>query len=323
MIAWYTMEMTELARRPLGSSGVDVSVMSLGSWRTFERIGRDEGVAVMNAARDAGINLLDDARYDDEEGTAPIPTGYSEVVFGELFRATGWQRDQVLVANKLWWEHWPEETARAELSGSLARMRFDHVDLIYAIHPPEGLSIATVVEQVTELIDAGLARFWGTGMWSAAQHQEALDVCSKTGAPLPVAAQMATSLVEHAGPADPELVRIFERGNVGLVASYVLAGGSLTGKYLTGGRGRAEHDESEAIRRGKKLASRVVALAELWDVPPAHVAFAYAFQHPNLASLLFGARTVGQLEENVAAWDTYRGLDARQRKAVLALAHSS
>ena len=97
--------------RPLGASGVEVSALSLGSWRTFERIPRETGVAVMRAARDHGIDFLDDARYDDETGTAPLQTGYSEVVFGQLFRASGWRRDEVIVANKLWWEFWPEQTA--------------------------------------------------------------------------------------------------------------------------------------------------------------------------------------------------------------------
>jgi aryl-alcohol dehydrogenase-like predicted oxidoreductase len=63
--------------RRLGMSWIEVSRLSLGSWRTFERISREDGVAVMRAAREAGINFLDDARYDDETGSAPIPTGYS------------------------------------------------------------------------------------------------------------------------------------------------------------------------------------------------------------------------------------------------------
>ena len=76
--------MTALPHRPLGSSGLDVSLFSLGSWRTFERIPREQGLAVMRAARDAGITFLDDARYNDETGNAPIPTGYSR---GRLRRA--------------------------------------------------------------------------------------------------------------------------------------------------------------------------------------------------------------------------------------------
>jgi aryl-alcohol dehydrogenase-like predicted oxidoreductase len=100
---------------------------------------------------------------------------------------------------------------------------------------------------------------------------------------------MATSLVDHAGPDDPQMRRAFERGPVGLVASYVLAGGTLTGKYDRGEAGRAETDESPVIARGKRLAAAVNALADEWGVAPAHVAFAYAFQHSSLATVLFGS----------------------------------
>ena len=127
--------------RTLGASGIGITPLALGSWRTFERMSSDDGVAVMRAARDAGINFLDDARYNDETGTAPIPTGYSEVRFGELFRARGWPRDETIVRNKLWWEFWPEQSAAAELDASLARMQFDYVDVIYANPPPDGLDL--------------------------------------------------------------------------------------------------------------------------------------------------------------------------------------
>src|ERR671936_1429075 len=143
-----------MEQRPLGASGIEVSALALGSWRTYERMTREEGVAVMRAAREAGITCLDDARYNDETGTAPIPTGYSEVVFGELFRASGWVRDDVVVSNKLWWEFWPEQSAAEELDASLGRMRFDYVDLIYAERLPEGLRLEEVVEAVTDLIEA-------------------------------------------------------------------------------------------------------------------------------------------------------------------------
>jgi L-glyceraldehyde 3-phosphate reductase len=312
---------TVLPSRPLGASDLTVSVMSLGSWKTYERMSREDGVAVMRAARDAGITFLDDARYDDETGRAPIPTGWSEVVFGELFRAAGWVRDEVVVANKLWWEHWPEEGAQAELDGSLARMRFDHVDLIYASTPPSGLQMPELVEQVIELVRSGRARAWGTCMWTAAQHLEALEVCEQLGVAPPAAAQMATSLVDHHVAADPEMQQAFGRGPISLVASFVLAGGALTGKYLRGERGRIDEGASPANRAGKELAGEVVTLAERWDVPAAHVAFAYAFSHPYLATVLFGARTPEQLEENVAAYATFESLDAEQVAAVQALAH--
>jgi len=120
----------EMSARSLGSSDLVVTRLALGSWRTYERLSAEAGLAVMLAARDCGITFLDDARYDDETGTAPIPTGYSEVIFGELFRRAGWRRDETVIANKLWWEFWPEQSAADELDGSLARLRMDHVDLI-------------------------------------------------------------------------------------------------------------------------------------------------------------------------------------------------
>jgi hypothetical protein len=62
-----------LGSRPLGTSGIEVSALSLGSWRTFERLPADTGVAIMRTARAEGINFFDDARYDDETGTAGFP----------------------------------------------------------------------------------------------------------------------------------------------------------------------------------------------------------------------------------------------------------
>lgn len=101
----------------LGRSGIQVSRLALGFWRTYERIDRDQGLAVMKAAREAGINFLDDARYNDETGHAPLPTGYSEMVFGELFRAAGWRRDDTMASNKLWWET-PDERDRLAAVGT-------------------------------------------------------------------------------------------------------------------------------------------------------------------------------------------------------------
>jgi aryl-alcohol dehydrogenase-like predicted oxidoreductase len=122
----------------------------------------------MRKARELGINFLDDARYNDETGTAPIKSGYSEVVFGELFRASGWKRAEVVLANKLWWEFWPEQSAEAELEGSLKRMSMDYLDLAYAERPPEGLHVDQIVHDVGVLIAVGKVRAWGVLNWPAA-----------------------------------------------------------------------------------------------------------------------------------------------------------
>src|SRR3954464_14336707 len=173
--------------RRLGRTGCDVSRLSLGSWRTYERISREQALAVMREARDAGITFLDDARYNDETGTAPIPTGYSEVVFGELFRAAGGKRDEVVLANKLWWEFWPEQQAAGELDASLQRMGLDHLDLAYSEKPPDGLTVDEVVAQCGALIESGKLRAWGLLNWPAAMLAEAGRSAERQDVPMPAA----------------------------------------------------------------------------------------------------------------------------------------
>jgi aryl-alcohol dehydrogenase-like predicted oxidoreductase len=312
--------MTSLPHRPLGSSDLEVSLFSLGSWRTFERIPRHHGLAVMRAAREAGITFLDDARYNDETHNAPIPTGYSEVVFGELFREAGWVRDEVVVSNKLWWEFWPEQDAAAELDGSLGRMGLDHVDLIYAMPPPEGLTIAELVAQVAALVSSGRARSWGVGNWKAEALTEAVAAARALGAPLPAAAQLPYSLIRPGWVQDPEMEAVLADADIGLVASYVLAGGTLTGKYLQGESGRATADETPPIVAGKQRAAAVVELAREWNVTPASLAFSFALGHARLASVLFGATSPEQLRENVASLEVFNSLDDDQRQRLADLA---
>ncbi len=314
--------MPTLPHRSLGSSDLSVSLFSLGSWRTFERISREQGVAVMRAAREAGITFLDDARYNDETGEAPIATGYSEIVFGELFRAAGWVRDEVVVANKLWWEFWPEQGAAGELESSLGRMGLDHIDLIYTMQPPEGLTIPELVAQVAGLVSSGRARAWGIGNWPADELNEAVQAARTLGAPLPVAAQLPYSLVRADWVQDPVMAAVLADADIGLVASYVLAGGTLTGKYLHGESGRANADDTAAVVAGKQRAAVVVELAREWDVSPASLAFSFALSHPRLASVLFGATSPEQLRENVASLAVFTSLDDDQLRRLSALASS-
>jgi L-glyceraldehyde 3-phosphate reductase len=312
--------MPALPRRPLGSTGIEVSLFALGSWRTFERIPHEQGLAVMRAAREAGITFLDDARYNDETGNAPIPTGYSEILFGELFRETGWVRDEVVVSNKLWWEFWPQQDAAAELEGSLGRMGLDYIDLIYSMQPPEGLTIAQLVAQVAALISSGRARAWGVGNWPADQLTEAVHAARNLDAPLPAAAQLPYSLVRPDWVQDPMMEAVLSDADIGFVASYVLAGGTLTGKYLHGESGRAQADDSAAAVAGKGRAAAVVELAREWSVSPASLAFSFALSHPRLASVLFGATTPEQLRENVASLQVFESLDDDQHRRLNDLA---
>ena len=291
-------------RRPLGSSGLEVSRLSLGSWRTFERIGREDGLAVMRAARENGCNFLDDARYDDETGHAPIPTGYSEVLFGELFRAAGWDRATTVVANKLWWEFWPRQSAAQELDASLQRMRLEYVDLIYANPPPEGLAVDELVAAMGELVASGKARAWGIVNWQAQPFLELEKAAADQGVPAPCAAQLPYSLADRAWVESAEMSAALRASGAGVVASFVIAGGVLTGKYDAGDTGRASSQiDDPRFAAARERGRRLRALADELGRSPAALAIAFALANPAVASVLFGATSPGHVADNVAALD--------------------
>jgi aryl-alcohol dehydrogenase-like predicted oxidoreductase len=286
-----------LHKRALGTSGIEVSVLSLGSWRTYERIPRAQALATMAAARDAGIDFLDDARYG--AGGA----GHSEVLFGELFRATGWQRGEVVVANKLWWEFWPEQSATQELEGSLGRMGLDHLDLEYSAPPPDGLAVAEIVRANAGLIESGKLRAWGVLNWPAAKIAEAARVARAEGLPAPCAAQLRYSLVDRRKVDNPEMAAALGEAGASVVASAGLAFGALSGKYATGapdGRIAGELDDPQWAT-ALAAAGPLVALAARLGAAPSTLAYAFALAGPSVASVVFGATRPEQVAENVAA----------------------
>ena len=294
-----------MPRRALGASGIDVSALSLGSWRTYERIPREDGVAVMTTARDCGIDFLDDARYNDETGTAPLATGYSEVVFGELFRAAGWRRDEVVIANKLWWEFWPRQPAAQELEGSLRRMGFDYLDLVYAAEPPENLQIAEIVGSISELIAAGKLRAWGVLNWPPHLLIEATELARRKRLPPPCAAQVAYNLAIRSPVEDAEVVAALDRTGARVVAAMPLWFGALTGKYSgPTATGRiADQLESPPLQAALGAVEPLRELARELDTTPAALAIAFSLANPHVASVLFGATTPQQVLENVTAAD--------------------
>ncbi len=292
-----------LNARPLGSAGLEVSALSLGSWRTYERLPAETGVGILRAARDEGINFFDDARYDDETGTAPMPTGYSEVVFGELFRGAGVRRDEAVVANKLWWEFWPEQSAAAELDASLRRMGFDHVDVIYANVPPRGMTVADLVAAVGGLVTSGKARAWGLVNWPADLAGQAVAAAAGLGVRPPCAVQLPYSLVRRTWVEDPAMTRALGASGAGVIASFCLAGGVLTGKYRSGpaaGRAAGTLDEPR-VAAAVAAAGELAVLADDLDTAPAALALAFPLANPAVTSVLFGATSAEQVRANCAA----------------------
>ena len=303
--------MVAIGRRPLGASGIKVSELALGSWRTYERIPRETGVAVLRQARELGINFLDDARYNDETGTAPMKSGYSEMVFGELFRASGWKRDEAILANKLWWEFWPEQKAAAELDGSLQRMGMDHIDLGYAERPPKGLSMDEIVHDIGALIDAGKLRAWGVLNWKPELIADAVKVAADQGVEPPCAAQLAYSLVRRSPVEDREMEDALDAAGARVIASFTLDGGALTGKYdEPGAKGRlTEHPNHELHRFAIEAGGRLRDLATGNGTHAAPMAIAFALLNRRVASVLFGATSPEQVVENVSAVELAASMD--------------
>ena len=292
-----------MEQRSLGASGLAVSVLSLGSWLTYETMPEEEALAVMQAGLSAGINFLDDARYNDRTGTAPLATGYSEVLFGRLLRKTGINRNDLVIGNKIWFEFFPQESIEAELDGSLGRIGIDHIDIVYCDKRPDSLPLAEMIGQLDGLIAAGKLRAWGVLNWSAAQIQEARDVAAASGLRPPTGAQLAYSVLHRAHVEDDAMRRACG-DTVGIVASYSLQGGLLSGKYRSGGAADGRLTEWVARPELQPMLPKVdafVGVAERLGCTPSQLAMAYCLRNTQVSSVLFGARQVKQVQDNRGA----------------------
>lgn len=290
----------------LGNSNVEVSAFSLGSWNTFEFMPEDEALSVMKAAIDGGINFLDDARYDDTSGKAPIKTGYSEVVFGNLLRKGGFQRENLFISNRLWFEFYPGQSAEQEVDASLERIGIDYFDLVFCFDIPKHLSAEQVVDELSALVARGKVKYWAPGNWPIAFLAECCAIASRKGLPLPPAAMVPYSLaMKQTFVENDQMQALCQEYDIALVASFSLFGGLLSGKY---------NDPSVASRRFKPeqlekmrasgLFEKIASFLELADktgYSPVQLSYAYCLRHPHVASVLFGATSAQQIVENLSA----------------------
>ncbi len=294
-----------MEQRRLGRSDLVVSTLCLGSWLTFEFMERADAIAVLRRAFDGGINFFDDARYDDHTGRAPMPTGWSEVLFGELFRASGLRRDEIVMADKLWFE-FPDESVESELDGSLERLGMDWLDVVYCAVPPDTLPLDELIGSLDTLIGKGKLRAWGALNWAPGLIAEAHHVAEASGLAPPVTAQLPHNLIDRGFVEGPQAKRVLAETGVAVVASHCLAGGLLTGKYSrTGVRGRLNAERIERLRERGVLdrVDRWAALAAGHGATAAQLALAFSLSRPAVAAACFGAKNVKQLDEDLAAAD--------------------
>ena len=276
---------------------------------------------MLQAARAGGIDFLEVARYNDESGSAPIPTGYSEVVFGEVFRGVG------LAARgghdrrpSCGGSSGPGRRPSRSSTASLERTGLERFDFVSCDPPPPELPMADVVGRGRRARSRGRVRAWGIVNWPAERVAEAGRVARELGVAPPCAAQLPYSLVARDWVEGPEMTEALLSCGAKVVASYVLAGGILSGKYATGASGRmaGEVDAPQwegAVRAARELA----ALAAEVGTTPAVLAMAFVLTNSLVATILFGATSPQQIRENVAAADAVAALTESQLERLRAI----
>ena len=309
--------------RRLGDSGLYVSAMTLGTM-TFGGKGDFSAVGSTNvnlATRqvdlclDAGVNLFDTANI--------YSSGESEKILGQ---AISGRRDEVLLATKARFPmgEGPNEAGLSrrhlirECEASLKRLGTDYIDL-YQVHQWDG---QTPLEETLEALDAlvkeGKVRYVGCSNHSGWHLMKALGISEKKGYERYVSQQIYYSL--EARDAEYELVPIALDQDCSILVWSPLAGGLLSGKYRRGqqaeeGRHLGDWDEPP-VRDEEKLYDTIevlVEVAESHGVSAAQVSLAWLMGRPGVASVIVGARTEEQLQDNLGAAELQLADEERAR----------
>jgi aryl-alcohol dehydrogenase-like predicted oxidoreductase len=177
-----------------------------------------------------------------------------------------------------------------------------------------------VVAPVAELVTSGTVRAWGIVNWPAERIAEAGRVADALGVPAPCAAQLPYSLISRDWVEGPEMTEALLACEANVVASYVLAGGILSGKYAGGGGGRMAAEVGDARwERAVRAARELEALAGEVGTTPAVLAMAFALLSSDVATILFGATSPEQVRENVAAAEVAASLTESQLERLRAI----
>ncbi|MDX6624299.1 MAG: L-glyceraldehyde 3-phosphate reductase [Solirubrobacterales bacterium] len=297
--------------RRCGRSGLDLPVLSLGYWHNF---GDDRPFETQRAIARRGFDL--GITHHDLANNYGPPYGAAELNFGRLMREDFRPyRDELVISTKAGWDMWPGPYGQgggsrkyllASLDQSLARMDLDYVDVFYS-HRLDG---TTPLEETMGALDAavrqGKALYVGISSYDAERTRQAAAILEDLGTPLLIH-QPSYSLLNRWIEREGLLDAADELG-IGVIGFTVLAQGLLTGRYLDGvpegsratkGQETFEDDwlNEAMIERLRKLneiaAARGQTLAQL--------ALAWALRDPRMTSLVVGASSVAQLEQNVAA----------------------
>jgi len=302
--------------RYMGKTGLQLSVLSFGSWVTFHKQIEDNTAdSLMGMAYDAGINFFDNA-----EGYA---FGESEKMMGRVLKAKNWDRTSYTVSSKVYFgsrvDPKPNQTGLSRkhivetCHEALQRLQLDYLDLYFCHRPDTNVPIEEVVWTMHNLIQQGKILYWGTSQWSGAEIMEAHRVAQQYGLVGPTMEQPQYNMFERF-KVEQDYLPVYKNVGLGTTIWSPLAAGFLTGKYLN----TIPEDSRLSIPGFEWLKTRwlqeqkieklkkLVDLANQLGVSMASLAIAWTISNPNVTTAILGATKKEQLTDNLKALDVLK-----------------
>jgi 1-deoxyxylulose-5-phosphate synthase len=294
--------------RQIGSSDLQVSEISLGSWLTYGGgVADEQARACVDAAFEAGINFIDTANV--------YALGAAEEFLGDVLQAR--PRDSYVLATKLYFpmddsgrnQGLSRPQVEKQVDESLRRLRTDHVDLYQCHRYDTSTPLEETMEALNDVVRSGKSRYIGFSEWTAPQIQSSLELSREHGWAQFVSSQPQYSLL-HRDPED-RVIPLCAANGISQIVWSPLAQGVLTGKYKPGEQppegSRASSDDMGGMM-GDKLDDDVLArvqrlgpIAERLGITLAHLALAWVLHEANVASAIVGASRPEQVHDNAAA----------------------
>lgn len=295
--------------RRLGSAGVKVSALSLGSWITYgPQVDVDASAAMLKAAYDQGVNYFDNAES--------YAKGKSEEIMGAALKKLGLRRASYLVSTKLYWglHEGPNEKNTLNrkylmqaIDGSLARFGLDYVDLVFCHRPDPNTPMEEVVWAMNDMVASGKALYWGTSEWSAEEIRQAWEIADRRNLRKPQMEQPQYNLLFR-DRVEKEYQRLYRDIGLGLTTWSPLASGVLSGKYAKGipaGSRLALPGYEWLLEQFPQDVLKAVAalepIARDLGGTQSQLALAWCLRNPNVSTVITGASRLEQLQENLKA----------------------
>ena len=299
--------------RLLGQTGLYVSELCLGTmtfggkgfWEVMGGLQQDAVNAQVKEAFDSGINFIDTANV--------YSFGESEKLVGQAIKKLGLPRDELIVATKATgiMDELPNGRGQSrhhlmnEVNASLKRLQLDHIDL-YQLHGFDPLTpLEESLSTLNDLVRSGKVRYIGLSNMSAWHIMKALAISDKRGWTRFESVQAYYTIAGR--DLEREVVPFLQDQKLGLMVWSPLAGGLLSGKFSPDGKGpegarRASFDFPVVNKdRAFRCVDVMRPIAECLQVSVAQIALAWLLSKDYVTSVIIGAKTVGQLKDNIAA----------------------